>query len=502
MKILIIVAEIAPFTYVGGLARGTYALAKALTKKGHDVRIMTPMHWSVGNYFFRSGITPKNEKKIQNVNKGRSGMIQDHVSIVSFERSKVNEYMYFVNLRDYFGLRSQVYGYIDDYKRYYLFSRTCLEWLLSLQVEKDRWAPDIIQCHDWHTGYFIDLLKNSNRYRNIKNIPVVFTVHNFKYQNETKFQYMDEEKVDMGEDPLADIDSLRLQEQNALSRGMLFADNVNTVSPTHAKEITLSDYEYSYNLHKVICKIQPKLSGILNGLDYKEFNPLYNMQVQYKYSEKNADSGRFKNKQYLRQLFSLPNNGDSPLFCYVGRMTSQKGLEILFEAMGWILKKSPKIQLIGVGDGEDHYCELFWRFKKEFPNQVGIKLVHDIDLPKQIFAGADTTLVPSNFEPGGIVVLEALRYGSIPLIRRTGGLNDIITDFSTSCLTGNGFSFKERDSRVFYRKIMDVLEVYQNKHLWSIVIKNCMAFRRTWADAAIEYERLFEKVVNTSHKNI
>lgn len=493
MRIFILVSEVAPFAHVGGLARGTYSLAKALSKRGHDIRIAVPMHRTVMEYVRVHSLRVINEKAIRIpkiITKEKN--IYD-VRIKSVARSESNEHMYFIDNPDYFGLRSQVYGYGDDYKRYYLFSWACAELLLTLK-ESGGWFPDVIQCHDWHTGYFIDLCKNTKRYTALGTIPIVYTVHNFKYQNETKFQYMNEECVDMGKVPLAGIDAPQLQNQNALSRGILFADAVNTVSPTHAKEIAQPAYEFSYNLKNVIRKVSPKLSGILNGLDYEEFNPVRDPWVKYHYSENNLFEARLHNKQHLRRLFSLPDKKEAPLLCYVGRMSSQKGLEYLFAAMSRVLGESPATQFIGIGDGEDYYCELFWRLSKMFPRQVGMKLLHDIYLPRQIFSGSDMLLAPSNYEPGGIVALEALRYGCIPVVRRTGGLNDIITDFSVGTLLGNGFSYKIRSERSLYNAIVKALAVYKKKRYWAALVQNSMAYRNTWDSAAVRYEQLFTKV--------
>lgn len=493
MNVLILVAEVAPFSHVGGLARGTYALAKALSVKGHDVRIATPLHKSVVDYVKENKKTYSEEKNLRITGKNTGMNHGSWLHIKILKRSPVNEYMYFIDIPDYFGLRSQVYGYADDYKRYYTFSRACAE-LLLFHKRAGGWLPDVIQCHDWHTGYFVELLKRVKRYTTLKYIPVVYTVHNFKYQNEIKFQYMDDAELDMGKSPLAPLESPELSRQNSLSRGMVFADAVNTVSPTHAKEIASDDYEFSYNLGRVITKIRPKLSGILNGLDYRDFDPQSDTHIGFRYSDINVIKNRAKNKKILRNIFSLPDHGDAPLLGYVGRMSSQKGLEFFFMAMRRILRETPLLQVIGIGDGEDYYCELFWRLRKEFPRQTGIKLVHDIHMPRMVFAGSDMIVVPSNYEPGGIVVLEAMRYGCIPIVRRTGGLNDMIVDYSLVTGRGNGFSYMQRDDRALYRAIMRALSVYRMREDRYRLIRNCMNYRNTWESAASEYEQLFRSV--------
>lgn len=464
MNILIIVAEVAPFSQVGGLSRGTRFLAKALVARGHNVKILTPGH----------------------------GCVMEKLD--EYKKVDGDPEIYFINHPDYFGLRSRIYGYGDDYKRYYYFSKACLDWLMQMKNNRDSWIPDLIQCHDWHTGYFVDLIKNDLHFKKLSKIPVLFTVHNFKYQNETKFQYFGDKELDTGKTPLASINSPLLSGQNALVRGMIFADWVNTVSPTHSREI-LSD-EYSYNLGKTTNKIRNKLSGILNGLDYEEFDPLQDPLVKYNFSEKNFREKKRKNKDYLRKLFSLKRMGGGPLINYVGRMTSQKGLETMIGALRKLMVKSDDVQFIALGDGEDHYCELMWELKKDYPGRVGVKIVHDINLPRQIFAGSDITLVPSNFEPGGIVVLESLRYGAVPIVRRTGGLNDIIRDFSARNNQGNGFSFKEKNASDLYRKVISVLDICKNdRKAWDKIIINCLRFRRTWNEASEEYEKLFRKII-------
>lgn len=500
MNVLLLVAEIAPFSHVGGLARGTYALAKALSAKGHDVRIATPLHKSVVDYLKENKKSYTEEKILKITGNNTDMSLESRLHVKMLKRSITNEYMYFIDFPDYFSLRSQVYGYADDYKRYYVFSRACAELLLSKR-RTGGWIPDVIQCHDWHTGYFVELIKRVKRYTDLKFIPVVYTVHNFKYQNEVKFQYMDENGLDMGKSSLATLESSELSRQNSLSRGMIYADAVNTVSPSHAKEILSADYEFSYNLGRVFTKIRPKLCGILNGLDYRDFDPQSDKHIKFPYSDSNAIKNRKKNKKILRSMFALPDQGDAPLFCYVGRMSSQKGLEFLIMAMRRILRESRSVQLIALGDGEDYYCELFWRLHKEFPHQTGVKLVHDIHMPRMVFAGSDMIVVPSNYEPGGIVVLEAMRYGCIPIVRRTGGLNDIIIEYSRTTGYGNGLSYLPRNDKALYRAIQKALDVYRMTGDRYRLIKNCMNYRNTWDNAATEYEQLFISVSKGYGKN-
>ena len=497
MYILELTAEIAPYSHTGGLARGIRFLSAALIKRGHDVRVMTPLHYHVVEYFLKQK-GGKQPKKISYV-EVQTGTFNAHTSstikvdIIEYKQNTVNPHIYFIDYADYFLNRSSIYGYHDDFRRFYLFSIACCNWLLN-EFRQSKKKPDVIHCHDWHTGYFINALKDNKQYALLSDIPVVFTVHNFKYQNENKFQYMDEAEIDLGKTPLADFNSPILKEQNALTRGMVFAERINTVSPTHAREILLP--EYSYNLSAFMPKVKNKLSGILNGLDYHEFDPSTHPQIHYHYTEVNFSKQRKKNKLHLRKVFSLPDNGAAPLFCYVGRMTSQKGLEALLNSMRAILVQFPRAQLISLGDGEDHYCELFWKFTKIFPHQAKVKLIHDVNLPSKIFAGADITLIPSNYEPGGIVTLEALRYGSAPIARRTGGLMDIVTPYSSQTKQGNGFLYNTNTPNLLTRTIRSALKLYQKPKQWNCLVYNCMIYKRAWNEVAIEYERLFVDAKN------
>jgi len=490
MYILELVAEVAPFSYAGGLARGVRYLSLALLKRGHDVRIMTPFHLNVSAYIAQNKKSlVYNTARIDTKQTGNH--LDSHICVVSYKQKKNEPHMYFVDYPDFFSKRSSIYGYADDYQRFYLFSQACADWLL-MEYAKTKKRPDIIHCHDWHTGYFVDMLKRQKKYAHLADIPILFTVHNFKYQNENKFQYMKGTDVDEGKTALARLNSLSLKEQNSLTRGMMFSELINTVSPTHANEIFLP--EYSYNLVNFMPKVRHKLHGILNGLDYNRINPATHPKVHDHYSLNNFAEKRFLNKRFLRSVFALPDTGNAPIFCYVGRMTSQKGLEVLLAAMKVILSTDPQAQLVAVGDGEDHYCELFWKFTKLFPQQSNVKLKHDIHLPNQIFSGADITLIPSNFEPGGIVALETLRYGSVPIARRTGGLKDIISNYNPKTTQGNGFLYNHNSPSTLITTMRRALDLYEKPSVWNKIVHNCMSYRRTWDDAAIEYEHLFEKL--------
>lgn len=494
MKIISVVAEVAPFSYVGGLARGTYFLGRALNTLGHDVRVFTPLHACVQQFLQKQPEILSQDAKINlKLPERLFGEPIASAAVLRAEATSKNLLTYFLDYPDYFSLRSRVYDYGDDHRRFHLFSVSLLEWLLY-QQKTDGWFPDVLHCHDWHTGYCIDLLKNDKRYASLRNCKVLFTIHNFRYQNILKLRYLSDHEQDTGYEKLAVANEPALQKQNALLRGILFADLLNTVSPQHALEVQQVDF--GYNLAPVLHSRKHVLSGVLNGLDYAEFNTQNSAEIAIPFSIKNWKTAKQLNKRIVQQLFGLPVDDTKVLLAYVGRMTSQKGLEMLVSGMRQLLRSYPQLQLVALGDGEDHYCDLLWNFAKSHADSVSVKLYHDAKLPKQIFAGADMVMIPSNYEPGGIVALEAMRYGAVPVARNTGGLHDSIIDFTQNQRHGNGFVFDEKTRHAFVVAVTRALQHHDAAESWKQVTENALCFRQTWETSAKQYIKLFYKLVS------
>lgn len=513
MRILFLSAEVAPYVTVGGLSQVMYFLPQALKKQGHDVRIFTAKYGAMD--------TSRNLKKNWKL---KTEMPQLSVPIhsscekkqdkqnnssfpcaVSSYYSKVSPLTYFLENREYYELRANVFGYKDDHIRFALLSKGCLEFLYQLKKQKrdEAWWPDIIHCNDWHVSYFIELARQDSRYKDLfEKIPIVLTVHNFAFQGNHNFRYDPEEKRDKGTNILAPLDSPKLFRQNALLRGLLHADEVTTVSPTHAIEILTP--EYAEGLDSTLLNIRGKLTGILNGLDTQEFNPSTDPIIKNTYTARSFAAARKKNKLDLQKEFGLEQNALRPLIAYSGRLSQQKGWETLLETIPKLLSEKPEVQIIVLGQGDEKYQNALLSFSREFPSQIGLHLQSDFRIPRRIYSGADILLLPSNFEPGGIVALEALRYGTVPIVRRTGGLNDIITEFNPDELTGNGFSFKNRSPWSLYGAIITALTIYSQKKTWNALVKNCLLADFSWAHAALEYETWYEKALEerkraTSH---
>lgn len=506
MKILFVTAEAAPFVSVGGLSQVMYFLPNALIKRGHDVRIFTPKYGAMDAYeqnknkwrleMVMQGLQVKtfsNDTKMTAEDKNQNNELICNVKM--YHNKKKGTYVYFLENREYYELRANVFGYTDDHIRWGLLSKGCLEWLYeSYKKDKTTWWPDIIQCNDWHSAYLIQLAKQDSRYVKLfKKTPIILTIHNFLYQGNYDFRYAKDAEKDNGNTPLAPFFTPEFQRQNPLLRGIQNADAINTVSPTHAIEVLTT--EYAEGLEEDLMKARGKLIGILNGLDTKEFNPQTDPLIKKTYNEKTFVQARKENKEQLQSLFSLEKNPDKALFAITGRLSQQKGWDILLEMLPRLFEHRHDTQLIILGWGDHSYRQKVQRIYEQYPDRIGIHLYADFRLPRKIFAGADMILMPSSFEPGGIVALEALRYGSVPIVRRTGGLNDIVQDFNPKTGRGTGFSFMKKDPWALYAAVIEALTVFNQPALWKKLVYNCMIADFSWEHAAKEYEKWYMQIL-------
>lgn len=497
MKILHVAAEVAPYVQVGGLSQVMHFLPKSTHKYGMDVRVFTPKY---GEMILPQGYTmqmnvqwlrvPMNDSTNPPRARTRIKAIENEDSLICNVCDLVDQNgltHHFLENREYYELRAHVFGYKDDHIRFALLSKACLEWLLYItKQDKDVWFPDIIHCHDWHTGYLIDYARRDPRYSELlKDVKLIFTVHNFAYQGNYDFRYNLDKIQDDGRRKLASLLDVKLQKQNALLRGIMYADGVNTVSPTHAKEILTP--EYGEGLDTYLNFYKDKITGIMNGLDFAAFNPSTDEHIFHTYDADHFVAARAKNKRDLQEIFGLPTEESSFLIGSVGRVAPQKGWDLVLEVLPNLLRERPEIQIVIVGRGDDHYCQQLARLKKQFNKQLGLRLVADFNLPRKLFAGSDATLIASSFEPGGIVAFEAMRYGSVPIVRRTGGLNDAISDFNPKSKRGTGFSFASRTPWALYGAIIESATFFLQKDMWHTVVKNCIRYDSSWEHSAKKY---------------
>ncbi len=506
MKILFLAAEVAPFSTVGGLSQVMYFLPRALHEMGHDVRIFSPKYGSIDkksaekkwqlSMLYEGLRVPTGDPTEAEVT-GKDKVDYLICNVKWFEGKEHDPHVYLLEDHEYYELRANVFGYGDDHVRFALLSKGCLEFFFQERRKqgKKAWWPDVIHCNDWHTGYAVDLLRRSKRYKKLfSKTAVVYTVHNFAYQGNFDFRYAPSQEKDQGKTDLAPILSPLLQKQNSLLRGIRYSDATNTVSPTHAIEVLTP--EFSNGLGDVLENARGKLTGILNGLDTREFDPATDPLIKRRFTHKTFEKARLENKKDLQKTFYLSENENAPLLISVGRLSLQKGWNLLFEVLPHLFVARPDVQCIVLGSSDQSdYRERLQEMQKEFPTQLGLHLRGDFRLPRKMYAGADAILIPSHFEPGGIVALEAMRYGCIPLVRRTGGLNDIVSDFNPEKRSGNGFSFTKRDPWAFYGAIFELLTTYKQASLWHRLVHNCLVSDFSWKHAAKEYDRLYRKVV-------
>lgn len=502
MKILFLSAEVGPYVSVGGLSQVCYFLPRALVKEGENVAIFTPKFGMMDKTAStKKGWNLKEEVMGLRVPIGEDQKVRDIIcNVKSYQKPPNSVKTYFLENREYYELRANVYGYQDDHVRFMLLCKGCLEWLI-IQKENEGWFPDFIHCNDWHTGYFVDLARRYPRYKEIlKRVTIGLTVHNFKHQGNFDFRYCAEKDRDDVNQLIRPINDDKLIKQNPLLRGIKFADAITTVSPTHAREVLLP--EYGAGLDTMLQEDRDKLSGILNGLDMEEFDPTSDPLVTNHFSEKSFEEARLKNKRILQQEFGLPTNLESFLIAYSGRLDNQKGVALLIEAMQHLLPELPNLQLIVLGGGEDSLRQSLRELSKLYPAQVGLHLLSNFKLPRKIFAGADGLLLPSLFEPGGIVALEALRYGAVPIVRRTGGLSDIIIDFNPTTEKGNGFSFSTKDAWSLSSAIIVAMTTFQNKRLWKKLVANCLSEDFSWEKVAKIYRSWYCRTIEIRKRSL
>lgn len=477
-------AENSPYAQTGGLSQAVSLLAHSLIKAGNDVRVFQPKYGQI----YESVYPMQMELNGMVVPTGQEEKSPYPKSLVcnikSRLKDKINIPTYFLENQEYFELRSNIYGYGDEHVRFMLLSLGCLEWLLT-----STWQPDVIHAHDWHTGYLVEKIKTDPRYKKLRKIKVLYTVHNFRHQGNFNFRFA--EKPDTGKGKLKPLFDPALQYQNPLLRGLIYADWINTVSQSHALEVQTP--ELGDGLDKYLRKYSKKFSGISNGIDTVAMNPSTDKNLAFRYKQGQVKQ-RQKNKPVLQKIFNLPIKPDVPLLAFVGRLAPQKGIDLILEVLSH-MDGLPEFQFVFLGNGVEHYHMQILDLARKHKDRVAAFLSKDFVLPRKIFAGADMTLVPSIFEPGGIVAMEALRYGCVPIVARTGGLAETVQEFSIKDKTGNGFLHKRNDFWNLTCELVRALTIYEDKLTWEKLVSNAMAADFSWDKTAMEYVGVYKKIV-------
>lgn len=482
LKILFVGSEVAPFVKVGGLGEVLHALPKALTELGHDVRTMTPKYALINEEEFPMTVILEG---LRVPNSGSEDIICN-VKKYTDDDGSIN---YFLENQEYYEKRGSVYGYDDDPARWALLSRGSLEFIKHPENE---WRPDIIVANDWQGGLIPNYMKcEYAKDPIISKIASTFIIHNIYYQGMFDHKYISELDYDDGQSQIPSITNPRLLKMNFMRRGIRYADVINTVSPSYAREITTP--EYGELLDPLLQERRSRLFGILNGINYDNYDPETNPYVEFKYNEENLEE-RIKNKKILQQKFNLPEKKDAFVVCMIGRLAEQKGIDLIVETIEPLLSNFD-FQFIVLGAGDSRFVSFFGELDKKY-KKMATHLSHDNVLPHTIYAGADAIIIPSRFEPCGLTQMEAMRYGVVPVVRKIGGLADSVKDHTSEEDPGTGFVFENYDKSAFLGTFMRAYEIYKYPKIWQGIQKRAMKENFSWEKSAKEYEKLFLRALN------
>lgn len=497
-KILFVAPEASPFAKAGGLGEVVFALPRTLKELGYDVRVMIPLYAGIDREKFKLTMEHKGLEVPTGVEKGTETEPTHLICNVKKYTAKNTDgkmpvTTYFLENQEYYEKRSNVYGYSDDVVRWNLLCRGTLEFL---RLSND-WLPDVIVANDWQTGFLPNYLRTVYKTDSrLSKIATVFVIHNLYYQGMFDHRYVSELDYDDGQSEMPSFFDPRIYKINGMRRGIMYSDKISTVSPTYSREIMTKDY--GELLDDLLKERRAHVSGILDGIDYEVFNPETDINLVANYNYKTLDL-RVKNKLELQARFNLPQHKDVPLFCIASRFVEQKGFDLFFNFLEPVIREL-KIQLVILGSGDAKYMGYFKELSEKLPHQVSAHLTFDKTLPKLLYGGADIILVPSKFEPCGLTQIEAMRYGVIPIVRKTGGLADSVIDFNPKTGKGTGFTFEHFDSLSLVLAIARAYENYKNKPMWRAIQKQAMLQDFSWLKSAEEYAKLFTKAI-AAHKN-
>ncbi len=485
MVILMVCSEAIPFAKAGGLGDAVPALAQSLSKMGHDVGIVMPRYYSTDRHDLKKLDQPLGVPM-------RTGEMWCAVYETRLPESDVSVWM--LDREDIYG-RHGLYGpdgsqsWPDNALRYAFLCAASFQ--LSRYLKR---IPDIMHLHDWPTAPAAWLLKEWERERGFKKTASVLTIHNLGYQG--KFLSSDAEvfpraALNFGRDNL-----LHDNELNYLAAGINSADAINTVSPTYATEIMKEDY--SHGLDEILRSNAKKITGILNGMDYSEWNPARDKSLApHNYSHWTL----WRKKQLKKRLqleAGLPVNPELPLFGLIARLTTQKGVDLMDKPLSPALDafRQGKAQLIILGTGERRYEEAFALFNQVYPENCSVRIDFSLPYSRLIEAGSDFFLMPSRYEPCGLNQMYSFRYGTLPVVRRTGGLADTVVDLDDYPESGNGFVFDKPESRELKDAIERAITFYGDKKSMKTSRKRAMKLRFDWDSSSVKYLAMYKDALN------
>ncbi len=474
MKVLFAASEAVPFAKTGGLADVIGSLPKELVKQGLDVRVMLPKYGDIPAQFTQKMETIATFTL-------RMGWRELYCGILKLEHEGIT--FYFVDHENYF-LRSGCYGYNDDAERFAFFCRAVMDSLQHIDF-----MPDIIHCHDWQTGMVPVLYRAHFSYQPAyAHIKTILTVHNLKYQGVFgKEQFMD--YFTLGEEHFGGFALEMHGGASFLKGGLLYSDMITTVSPTYAEEIQ-TPYFGEY-LDGLLRSQSHRLYGIVNGIDYEEFDPMTDPHLEVNYRDSLVK--KQQNKVKLQEKLGLPVNKDVPLIGIVTRLVEQKGLSLVEHVIEQLM--SLNAQWVVLGTGEHRYEQLFRWAADRYPDKLSTLITFNETTARQIYASSDLFLMPSQFEPCGIGQLIAMRYRSVPIVRETGGLKDTVSAYEEETGAGTGFSFTHYNAHDLLYTVNRAVSLYSDSQAWNKILANIKKKDFSWRKSAQQYASLYNQLV-------
>ncbi|MBQ3235744.1 MAG: glycogen synthase GlgA [Clostridia bacterium] len=473
-SVLFIASEANPFAGTGGLADVIGSLPKALAGNGEfDVRVVIPLYKDFSSLY---------RDKLRFVGNFNVPLAWRNQYCGVFEYDYEGVKFYFLDNEFYF-LRDGLYGFYDDGERFAFFSKASLDLMKFLDF-----YPDIVHAHDWQSALSVIYLKTAYRYEyGYDKIKTMFTIHNIEYQGKFGKEIMGD-VFGLSDEYYADLEYDNCV--NLLKGAMVLSDIVSTVSPTYADEIKY-DY-FSHGLSPVVNAVAHKTVGILNGIDQTVYNPELDERTFAKYSA-NDISGKAVCKKELQKMLGLPEKANVPVIAMISRLVGHKGVDLLKCVIDELLGE--KVQLVILGKGEKQYEDFFRKVQDEYSSKCRTVIAYNKDLSSKIYSGADIFLMPSKSEPCGLSQMIAAKYGTVPVVRKTGGLADSITPYNLNRTEGNGFRFENYNAHEMLYVLKDAIFTYGDKETWKKLVLSAMTTDFSWKKSATEYEKVYKKLL-------
>jgi starch synthase len=482
VKVLFAVSECGPFAKSGGLADVAGSLPKELKSLGTDVRVILPKYGT---------ISENHKRKMKKVKEFTVpvGWRNQYCGIEELIYQGVT--YYFID-NEYYFKREGFYGYFDDGERFAYFNRAVLEAIGQLDF-----YPDVLHCHDWHTAMIPFLLRTEYYKRSgYGKIRTVFTIHNLQFQGIFPKEVLGD---------LLGIDYQAFHSGyleffgniNFMKGALVAADKITTVSPTYKQEI--QTVEYGEKLEGLLKTREDDLTGILNGIDEEFYNPAHDPLIYQTYTA-NKHQNKAVNKRQIQKHFGLQQSPDTPLMVMITRLTKQKGLDLVKCVLREILLEDVQLIILGTGDFENE--EYLRHAASVYPEKLKVHIGFSEELAHKLYAAADLFLMPSQFEPCGLGQLIAMKYGAVPIVRETGGLNDTVQSWNEHTGKGNGFSFKHFNAHDMLFTIKRAISFYHDKDTWDTIVQKTMKMDNSWAQSAFRYNQLYAELISRSETHV